>query len=339
VLGAGRAARRGAALVAVAASVLATSAHAETRTPAAWPFHASSPWNTPLGSGAQYGSPACDDAVQAETANSLPPWINSEQYSFPIFPASGSNPKKTVYRSARPLLPLPHGESQGSYAIPLSAQPARGTDRSLIVQEPGGRFDNEMWRTYLYPTWVNVGGFSRHDLVNGDGFAPMHGFGIRAGNASALGGLIRTWELRAGGIRHALAVSLTQQRMTPSAVPPASHIDRDHRGYTGTIPMGQLFAIPQDTSIAELGLTSAAGHAIAAALQTYGAYVVDTSKAFAFYSEPDAEAHIEAARAGGTPADSDVAKIVGAMRCVTNNQGPGWGGGGTPLAPPAPPFG
>jgi len=40
------------------------------------------------------------------------------------------------------------------------------------VQEPGGTFDDEMWLTYLYPTWVNVGGFSRHDLVNGAGSLP-----------------------------------------------------------------------------------------------------------------------------------------------------------------------
>jgi len=43
---------------------------------------------------------------------------------------------------------------------------------------------------------------------------------------------------------------------------------------------------------------------------------------------------------GGTPWTSDVTRIVGALSCVSNNTGtPTWGGGGTPLAPPAPPFG
>jgi hypothetical protein len=210
----------------------------------------------------------------------------------------------------------------------------------MIVQEPGGAFDDETWLTYLYPAWVNAGGFARHDLVNGDGWVPLKGFGIRAANASALGGLLRAWELQAGSIRHALAISLTQQRMTPSFVPPATSIDHNHGGYTGTIPMGQLFAIPQTTNIATLGLTSPAGRALATAMQTYGAYAVDTGGAFAFYAEPSAQPLVDPARAGGgTPWASDVTRIVGAMKCVTNNQSPNWGGGGTPLAPAAPPFG
>jgi len=53
--------------------------------------------------------------------------------------------------------------------------------------------------------------------------------------------------------------------------------------------MGQLFAIPQGTSIASLGLTSAAGRAIATAVQTYGAYVADTGGALSFYAEPGAQ--------------------------------------------------
>src|SRR6185503_11150797 len=118
-------------------------------------------------------------------------------------------------------------------------------------------------------------------------------------------------------------------------------IDRDHSQYHGTIPMGQLFAIPSSTSIDSLGLKSAVGRMVATAAQKYGIYVVDKGGAFAVEAEPSAASLVQPARTGGgTPWTSDLTRIVGALSCVSNNTGtPTWGGGGTPLAPPAPPFG
>jgi|tagenome__1003787_1003787.scaffolds.fasta_scaffold20979498_2 hypothetical protein len=322
--------RSSAALAMVLGLVVAGSANAETRTPTAWPFKATSPWNAPLGSGAQFASPTCDTELhQPETAPNVP-WINADKFSFPIYQAAATDPAQTVYLSNDPQTPTPHGTSQGSYRFPVQAPPAQGTDRSRIVLEPGGLFDDETWLTYAWGGFTNVGGFGRHDLVNGDGWRPLKGFGIRAANASALGGLLRVWELQAGNVRHALAISLPHARMTPTAVAPASSIDRDHADYTGTIPMGQFFAIPPGTTVP--GVTSAAGRAIVTALQTYGAYLVDGGGNFAFYAEPNALSLINPARA-------EVPAIKQAMQCVSNNTGPNWGGGGTPLAPPAPPFG
>jgi hypothetical protein len=334
--------RRCGTLAAVLAFAIAGTAGAETRTPSAWPLTATSPWNSAIGTGAQFGSPACDLQLHLENTDNLRPWINAEQYSFPIYQASSTDPLVPVYKTADPASGTDTSNPQGSYNIPDAATQAAGTDRSLEVIEPSGTVTDEFWLFYRQPTGIFAGHFTRPDLVNGDGF----GTGIRAARASALGGLLRTWELQAGNIRHALAVSLTQARMTASFVPPAQNIDGNHSGYHGTIPMGQLFAIPSTTSIASLGLTSAAGQAIATAAQKYGVYVVDTGGAFAFYAEPGAASLVNPARAtqGGKNSppwnnSSDVARIIDAMKCVSNNAGPTWGGGGTPLAPPPPPFG
>jgi|1186.fasta_scaffold01210_5 hypothetical protein len=323
---------------------LSGSAVAETRTPSAWPFTETSPWNSALGSDAKYELPTCDSEVQAEVGDAARPTINAASWSVPIFTASASDPQKTIYKSATPNLPYPHDTSQGTYAMPPNAQPSAEADHELVVVEPGGTFSDEMWHTYLYPTWVNVGDFARHNLMYGEGFQPdpqfqEAGFGPRAGNASYMGGLIRTWELQAGSIRHALKIALTRQRMTPSSVAPASSIDSDHGDYTGTIPMGQLLTLPPPPfSIDSLGLTSAAGRTIATALQTYGAYLVETAGALTLNAEPSAESLVAPARTV-TNGDNDIMRIVRKLQCVSNNQGPPWGGGGTPRAPLPPPFG
>jgi hypothetical protein len=253
------------------------------------------------------------------------PWINAEKYGVPVSWALTTDPQKTVYRGDNPSLPVPNGASVGKYHVPNSATPDPGTDRHLVVFDPGGLYSSEMWLAYNNLTWVNVGGFSRHDLKNGSGFTPLS--------------LTRTWELQAGSVRHALAMSLPQVHMAKRFVPPASSIDNYNVNYAGTVPMGQLVALAPDVDVTALGLTTPAGRALARALQAYGAYVVETGGALALYAEPGAQSHVTATRNKDATGVSDVMRIVRQLRCVTNNAGPAWGGGGTPLAPPAPAFG
>ena len=325
----------GAVVVVVAMLFGAALADAQTRTPSQWPFDASSPWNTPLGTGAQYATPTCDTQVRAEASNTLLPWINAERFGVPVFTASSTDPEKPVHKSDRPDLPIPNGPEVGRMRIPSGAAPDPGSDRTLVVQQPSTPTvrnpSDETWLTYNNLTWVNVGHYVRVDL-RGSGW----GSGIRAARASIMGGLIRTWELQAGSIKHALAMALTPQRMDRRWVAPASNIDNWNAEYAGPIPMGQLLALPPEVSIDSLGLRSPAGRTIAQALKTYGAYVVDTGGAAVLYTEPTARTLVEPARNNDATGDSDMKRIVRALRCVSNNTPAAWGGGGTPLAPPAP---
>jgi hypothetical protein len=163
---------------------------------------------------------------------------------------------------------------------------------------------------------------------------------------------VRAWELRAGTVRHPLAVAIQLDHQTDSWVWPATANDGWPRSqYTGHIPMGQLFSIPksyglqQDGSFSlslfkrQLGLQTQVGTIIALATRNYGAYLVDSGGAFSFYAEPwAASLAAPALNVYDSSGHTDADKIRYALQCVTNNSPSTPGGGGTPLAPPAPPF-
>jgi hypothetical protein len=331
-----------AVVLSVVGLAVPVSAGAETRDPALWPFTAASPWNVPMGTGAQFVSPACDADLHAQSHSTADTWINAENYGVPVYQAQASDSLKHVWFSTNPDVPTPHGRDMGSYRIPSGVQPAAGTDRALVVVDPDHKHSSDLWRAYVNPVFLNAGDFARHDLVGGDGWAVqagMYWFGPHAANASYLGGLMRTWEAQAGQFRHALAVSLPHSRLSPvGPILPATSQDQADGDYTGNVRMGQLIALPAGVDIDGLGLTSPAGRAVASALLRYGAYVIDGGGALALWAEPGTQSYVTPARQGGAGGVSDMMRIVSHLQCVTNNAPGSWGGGGTPLAPPAPAF-
>ena len=168
----------------------------------------------------------------------------------------------------------------------------------------------------------------RTDL-RGDGISG----GVRSAGVSAVGGLIRRWELDSGIIRHTVAVALPREHQRVGWVWPATSEDGGSNGsYLGTIPMGSLFAIPPSVDVTTLGLSSG-GLILAHALQDYGAYDVDSSSSVVFYTEPSADDSSVLAQMR-----RDVAKILGHLRVVTNNSQRRPGGGGIPRQASAPPL-
>jgi hypothetical protein len=281
----------------------------------AWPFASTSPWNQPIGTGAQYSAPG-DPATQAVLAAA--PAINAAIWSRSVVLASLGDPVRYL------------GSGPGAVAIhvPNSAQPSGppGGDAQLDIVDPSRHVVDESWRTArVFPGNLASGFHSRVDL-RGDGLS-----GTTASGMSSLGGLIRTWELQQHDIRHALAASMPPGLMALGAVWPAHQQDNFAAGaYRGSVHMGALLAIPAWVDVRSLGL-SAEGTAIAYALQRYGAYVVDTGGSMALLAEPSAEAWVGSAR-------GDMGRIQAQLRVVTNNGPSSVGGGGAPLMPPAPPF-
>lgn len=118
--------------------------------------------------------------------------------------------------------------------------------------------------------------------------------------------------------------------------------------------MGTLLAIPAQLSISRLGLETQEATKIATALQQYGAYVVDTSGDTGAWDvwlwNLDSEANrndfpqLSNSCPGGNPGMDtalvrDLNKIVLSLAIVTNNaSGGSAAGGGTPIAPLAPPI-
>jgi hypothetical protein len=286
-------------------------ASGETREAWQWPFDAGSPWNSGVGAAARY-----EDAGAPRTAtlirDDIDAWVNAEQYSHPVYRASASDPLATV-RSR-------NGQPDVQYRIPDGARPAAGSDKNLHVVDPTGRWVDESWWTEgRNPSWTS--GFHLTVDLWGGGF----GHGVRASGASALGGLIRQWDIDQGAIRHALALAITGGQLRRGPVWPANREDGDAAGsYRGAVPMGTFAAIPRSVDVGRLGL-SPVGVMLAKAMQDYGVFVVDRSGVTTLYAEPTLDrGHLgELRKAFDT--------LRGHLRAVTDNRG------GATVAP-APPF-
>ena len=291
-----------------------------SRVAALWPFASDSPWNMPIGSNATYES-----ASATRTANLIDPsivaWANVEQYSHPIYQASVTDPLAVFSRA---------GFATVRVAVPAGATPAAGTDRHLHVIDPTGHYVDENWDVQgSFPNFT-TGYHVRTDL-----YGPGVGQGgVRAYGGSAIGGLIRTWELQQGAIHHALALALTGGQLARGPVWPATAQDGNAATtYSGSVPMGSLAAIPPSVDVTTLGLTPT-GVAVARALQDYGAYVVDRSGCVCLYAEPTSAGTQQAG-----DLRHDVATLRSLLRIVTDNGPAAVGGGGTPRVALAPPLG
>jgi hypothetical protein len=291
-----------------------------TRQAHLWPFSSTSPWNLPVGSGARYES-ANDLRTRNLLDPSVPAWVNAGQYSHPIYRASSSDPWATVRRPGHPDV---------RYQIPSGATPAGGSDQHMHVIEPNGRWLNESWLMQgRNPDWTT--GYHRRTDLHGTG---MGEGGVRAYGGSAIGGLIRGWELEAGVIRHSLALGITNRQLRHGWVWPAIVEDGNgHRAYHGHNPMGTFAAIPPSVDVRALGL-SREGQIVARALQDHGAYVVDRAGAFTLFTDPGLERSPAVANLR-----ADMAKIRAQLRVVSNNSPSSVNGGGTPRTALAPPLG
>jgi hypothetical protein len=138
-----------------AASVPATpsspTAPAGAGTAASTPFRFFSPtsiWNTPLLPNAPIASnsAAIEGTVQAYINSSLAtrtgPWINTTQYSTPIYTVPANQPTVPVIMDYNnPLAP-----AMGAVPIPSNALPAAGTDEEATIYQPSSDTLWEMWK-------------------------------------------------------------------------------------------------------------------------------------------------------------------------------------------------
>jgi hypothetical protein len=294
------------------------AAAAEVRDPSLWPFASTSPWNMPIGSGARFTTSA-DPRIATLRAGGARVNAN-EGYSHPVVQARDSDPTATFQD-------ISISSRSRTAKVPTTATPASGTDGHLHVISPDKRTVTETWVAQRKSsTLLTARRVERNDL-HGSGI--LEG-GTRAYGGSAIAGLVRTHELRGAAIPHAVAIALNPDQLRRGHVWPANAEDGSN-SYSGTIPMGTLFAIPGSVDVESLGLNREA-LAVARALQDYGAYVVDQGAPFVVYVEQGADpAHV-----------ANVAKqlrgIKDLLQVVTNNGPSSVGGGGTPRVPMAPPL-
>ena len=184
------------------------------RNPSLWPFASDSPWNTPIGSGAPLEGAAGPLTSKVRVGSlltkdgsanvSITTWMNASTVLAPRVWTSANDPLMTITAPWDPTVTV---------RIPASAQPADGTDRHLHVVQPDGRTMIELWAANkTSATTLTAGRVEVVDLY-GSGLGPDNG--VRAYGGSAVGGLIRRWEVDPsdpkytdGVIRHAVAIAV-----------------------------------------------------------------------------------------------------------------------------------
>jgi hypothetical protein len=300
---------------------------AASRDAATWPFASDSPWNTPLGAGAQFET-AMGACTRELTATSSGYDVAAHQWSQPVWIAKSSDPTVTLTQQGQPFASGVHCPAGASPALPA----APGTDGNLNIVDPQHAFLDESWRAVMATGGWDAQFWFKQDL-HGPGCTLG---GVRAYGGSTIAGLIRIGELKTS-IPHALGFALDTSLQKNAWVWPAiSNDGAPASSYQGAIAMGQLAAIPPGVDLCTLGLTPG-GLVVARALQDFGAYLVDSSTGVSFYAEPPIEDDAglgEVSLLDG--ARNDLPAIMAVLRCVTNSSASTVGGGGARRAPPAP---
>jgi hypothetical protein len=221
------------------------------------------------------------------------PWINTTQYSVPVY----------TVRSNQPLVPV-RLETRGGSAdrlardlrqgvpIPADAEPAEGTDHHLVVWQPSR---NTMWEFWLAGKRDGVwqarwGGKMTGVSTNPGYYFNPSDWGASATSLPLLGGLIRIGELRAGRIDHALAFAVPRAAATTFAFPAQRTDGSDHD--PTAIPEGTRFRLNPRLDINALDLPRVT-KIMALAAQRYGMILRDQSGAVAFYAEDPAPTRSE----------------------------------------------
>lgn len=171
---------------------------------------------------------------------------------------------------------------------PTNVEAATGGDAHADVIDVDNRVIHSFWKlknvdgvwTSLLYAWAPLDGRGWGD--------PAHYYqGARATGVPPCAGMIRVHEVDDGDImfRHALAMSLTDNALSPEYTFPATSTDWNSSNYSGQIPEGALVMLPPTFDLNKIQTPLI--KKIAATLKTYGAYVVDRNYGtpFVIYSE------------------------------------------------------
>ena len=284
-------------------------------------------WNFFAAGGLTCGNSASVEAALLATTSAPPPPMEGNFYSTTSTADDSLAVLPTYYH------PASH-DWRDTLRLPAGSCPSPDTDALMAVVQPDG------WVLDIYNGVVTsdgqvVGSMASWIDARGDGTGWWNG--RRASMLPSFAGLVRTSEIGAGRIPHALAALVPTTLLAKAFVWPAYTIDRNS-GYTGTLlPMGALLAIPATVDITKLGL-SPRGLVIARAAQDYGVYVVDRGGAGLTILAELGNMEIHWDRVGTAAPDwMDLETIGNQLRWVDNNSLSTPGGGGTPRQPLAPP--
>lgn len=310
-----------------------------TRSKLLQPFSSTSPWNHPIGSGAQYvdaqisgGFFAIENGmpILAPSSPLRALWNSGQWWPGAACNASGSSQS----------VPVPDG-----YVVPA---PPSGGDGDLpnrtggVLLADGATIVEFQYATRCQSTGpLTVGAERCSHSIYGSGLC---GFAAHGGSGlSGVGGVLRVHELT-GTIKHALKLTIGVEEMSscnggfrwPAVAADTGFNDGGSHQYSGGIcamRMGSLLALlPSYDCGQHAGLAARVCHA----LKDYGMYVVDAGpqgwNVRAIIGEWGTSSALDAI-------EDDFAAMWAELAVVDNNSASTPGGGGTPRVPLAPAIG
>lgn len=274
----------GAALLLLVAAVLAVVRWADGDAPSQL-FADDSFWNAPLADDAPIdpGSAArvaeLDRQVQAHGG-----WINTDEFSTPLYIASADQEPTTVALDRPGCCPRVEADF-ARVPLPADAVPAAGTDGHLTLWQPSSDTLWEFWRLErLGDGWKAAYGGKIDDVSRSDGVVPVGG--ATASSLPLIGGTMLIEDARAGEIPHALALAIPFPQKDVH-VRPALRTDGD--GAEGVpeeaqIPEGARFRLPADFDV-ESQPWNPFTKMLARAAQRHGIVLRDKAGAVVFFGE------------------------------------------------------
>ncbi|HTA15571.1 MAG TPA: hypothetical protein VK781_12015 [Solirubrobacteraceae bacterium] len=258
-------------------------------------FSASSFWNeatapdaTPDPSSAALVG-ALASVIAAEQQTKEGPWINTTDYSVPIYEVPAGQPavKVTLENASRePALQA----AWTAVPLPSNAHPATGSDGELVVWQPSTGRLWEFWRLTHGPEgWrASWGGAIQNESANSGAYGAdawpgaESWWGASASSLSLAGGLITLEDLKRGQIDHALALAVPNVRAGVYASPARRSDGKSSNPLS--LPEGAHLRLNPSLDLQALHLPRLT-MMIAQAAQRYGIYVRDGSHNVQLYAQ------------------------------------------------------
>ena len=205
-------------------------------------------------------------------------WVNTTQYTTPVYEVGATQPRVPVILDAAD--PALKAAFAAGVPLPADTRPSTGTDAHVTVWQPATDTVWEFWRLRRAADgWHAAWGGHLPGASRSNGVFPRP-YGATASGLPLLGGLIRVKEMLAGSIDH--VVALTVPEVTAGVVrAPATRTDGTI-ALGGGIPMGTRFQLDPGADLSGL---SPAAQIIARAAQRYGIVIRDHGGIVSFYGE------------------------------------------------------
>jgi hypothetical protein len=304
------------------------------------PFRSGSIWNMPIGSGAVYadaglpraGAMALDKVILRQLSASDParPLVRPGSWTNRCSGTIGTGVSVNIPDGW--IVPDAYQRADGGWTTPNNVAALLLPDGRTLLNTNAVARCSAGGPVFGWQT--GNAQYDRTDLY-GDGRFGSHG----ASRLSGIGGAIRPGELSGSApITHALDLLVWAKFLSYTnggfRWPAAAADSYAASAYTGTRPetrMGSLLALAPALTPESLGISTAVGRKLFAAMQDYGGYITDDSAWDANYMSVDAAA--VGTFSWGAAEQEDMRRIIDAASVVMNNSATSIGGGGTPRQP------